>query len=127
MNENEIGKIIVNEAIRIHQKLGSGLLESVYEIILAKQLEKKGLSVKRQVAIPIVFEGITFNEAFRADLIVNDKVIIELKSVETLNNVHKKQLLTYLKLTKMKLGYLLNFGDALMRDGIVRTINGIIE
>jgi GxxExxY protein len=124
MNENEIGKIIVDCAIQLHQALGPGLLESVYEILLAKRLEKRGLSVKRQVPVTIEFEGERFDEAFRADLLVNEKVLVELKSVEKANPAHKKQLLTYLKLTGLKLGYLLNFGEALMKEGITRTING---
>ena len=124
MTENEIGTIVVDEAISIHRELGPGLLESVYEIIMMHRLRKHGLDVERQVSIPVEFDGIKFDEGFRADLIVNGKVLLELKSVETLNNAHKKQLLTYLKLTGLKLGYLLNFGDELMKDGITRTING---
>ena len=124
MKENDIGTIIVDCAVRLHQGLGPGLLESVYEITLARQLEKQGLSVQRQVAVPIEFEGDRFDEGFRADLIVDGKVIVELKSVETVCPAHKKQLLTYLRLTGMKLGYLLNFGEALMKEGITRTING---
>ncbi len=127
MKENDIGTIIVNESIHLHQALGPGLLESVYEAILARRLTKRGLSVERQVPISIEFDGEHFEEGLRADLIVNDKVIIELKSVERVNNAHKKQLLTYLKLTGMKLGYLLNFGEDLMKKGIIRTINGILE
>ncbi|MBP3303206.1 MAG: GxxExxY protein [Opitutales bacterium] len=123
MNENEIGNIIVATAIRLHQELGPGLLESVYEAILAKLLKDQGLDVKRQVPIPFEYEGMRFEEEFRADLVVEDKVIVELKSVEILNNAHKKQLLTYLKLTGKKLGYILNFGGALMKDGIVRSVN----
>ena len=91
---------------------------------MAQRLEKRGLSVKRQVAVAIEFEGERFDEGFRADLVVNDKVIVELKSVEKTSPAHKKQLLTYLKLTGLKLGYLLNFGEALMKNGITRTING---
>ena len=124
MNENEIGSLIVDCAVRLHRALGPGLLETVYEVTLARQLEKRGLSVHRQVPIAIQFEGAKFDEGFRADLIVDDKVIIELKSVEKLNPAHKKQLLTYLKLSGMKLGYLLNFGEALMKDGITRIIHG---
>jgi len=124
VNENDIGTIIVDDAIHLHQALGPGLLESVYEVLLARRLAKRGLDVTRQVAIPIEFEGERFEEGFRADLIINSKVIVELKSVEKVNNAHKKQLLTYLKLTGMKLGYLLNFGDELMKKGITRTING---
>jgi len=127
MNENEIGKIIVNSAVTLHRELGPGLLESVYEVILAHELEKCGLAVERQVSIPIEYHGISFSEGFRADIIVEQKVIIELKSVETINKSHKKQLLTYLRLADYKLGYLLNFGEALMKDGIYRIINGTIS
>jgi len=124
MHENEIGTLIVDCAVHLHQGLGPGLLETVYETVLARRLEKCGLQVDRQVPIPIEFDGEKFNEGFRADLIVEGKVIIELKSVEKVSPAHKKQLLTYLKLTGLKLGYLLNFGDALMKNGITRTING---
>ena len=127
MKENDIGSIIVESAIYIHKELGPGLLESVYEVILAKVLTRKGLSVQRQVSIPIEFEGERFEESFRADMVVEGKVMIELKSVEILHPSHKKQLLTYMKLAKMKLGYILNFGEELMKNGIVRTINGILE
>jgi len=124
MNENEIGAIVVDCAVKIHMRLGPGLLESVYETVLAYELEKRGLSVERQVPIPIYYDDICFEEGFRADAIVDRKVILELKSVECITNAHKKQLLTYLRLSGMKLGYLLNFGEALMKDGITRTING---
>jgi GxxExxY protein len=127
MTENEIGKIIVNTAVNLHKDLGPGLLESVYEIILVKQLTKCGLSVQRQVKIPFEYEGEHFDEGFRADIVVEGKVIIELKSVEKLIPVHKKQLLTYLRLTDMKLGFVLNFGGALMKDNMERIINGMIE
>jgi GxxExxY protein len=126
MHENEIGTVIVDCAVKLHKNLGPGLLESVYEAVLAKQLQLAGLTVHRQVPIPIVYEGISLDEGFSADLIVNQSVIIELKSVETLHPVHKKQLLTYLKLTGLKLGYLLNFGDELMKNGITRIINGAL-
>ena len=124
MTENEIGRIIVDCAVRLHKELGPGLLESVYEVLLAHLLESEGLKVKRQVPIPIEFHGTKFDEGFRADIIVNDKVIVELKSVESASKVHKKQVLTYLKLTGFKLGYLLNFGEAFMKDGISRILNG---
>lgn len=124
MHENEIGTVIIDCAIHLHQALGPGLLETVYEATLAKKLEDRGLTVQRQVPIAIEFEGQKFDEGFRADLIVGGKVIIELKSVEKVHPAHKKQLLTYLRLTGMKLGYLLNFGDSLMKDGITRTIHG---
>ncbi|NOZ39012.1 MAG: GxxExxY protein [Planctomycetes bacterium] len=124
MHENEIGTVIIDCAVHLHQSLGPGLLETVYEVTLARKLEKRGLSVQRQIPIAIEFEGHRFEEGFRADLIVEGKVILELKSVENVHPAHKKQLLTYLRLTGMKLGYLLNFGDALMKDGITRIING---
>jgi len=127
MNENEIGAIIVDCAVNVHRSLGPGLLETVYEVVLAHELEGCGLLVNRQVSIPITYNGINFNEGFRADIVVEDKVIIELKSVESVNRVHKKQVLTYLKLTNYKLGYLLNFGEALMKDGLSRIINGDIN
>ena len=122
-----MGRIIVDRAVRLHMALGPGLLETVYEVLLADQIQKAGLEVRRQVAIPIEFEGIRFDEGFRADVVVEDKVIVELKSVERVSRAHQKQVLTYLKLTGMKLGFLLNFGEALMKDGIHRIINGSIE
>jgi len=124
MSENEIGSIIVDSAVDLHRNLGPGLLETVYEVTLARALERRGLAVQRQVSVPIEYQGETFSEGFRADLIVGDLVIVELKSIERVTPAHKKQLLTYLRLTGLKLGYLLNFGEALMRDGITRTING---
>ena len=127
MTENEIGKMVVDAAIHLHQALGPGLLESVYEVTLARRLEKRGLSVVRQVGVSIEFEGEKFDVGFRADLIIEGKVILELKSVEKISPAHKKQLLTYLKLTGLKLGFLLNFGDELMKNGITRTINGNLE
>lgn len=125
MTENEIAKIVVDAAFQIHKGLGPGLLESVYEVVLAHVLKKRGLKVKRQVPVAIVFEGIKFDEGFRADLIVEDKVIVELKSVEKVMPVHKKQLLTYLRLTDKRLGLLINFGSELIRDGISRVVNGL--
>jgi len=125
MNEDEISAIIVDTAVYIHKKLGSGLLENVYEVILSKLLVQKGLHVQRQVSIPIEFEGEYFDEGFRVDIFVEGKVIIELKSVEKIALIHKKQLLTYLKLTKTKLGIILNFGAAIMKDGIDRVVNGL--
>jgi len=127
VSENEIGDIIIDTAINLHKNLGSGLLESVYDVILMKLLIKNGMFVQRQVSIPIEFEGEHFDEGFRVDLFINGKVIIELKSVEKITDAHKKQLLTYLKLTNTKLGYILNFGAGLMKDGIIRTVNGLSE
>ena len=125
MTENEIAKIIVDAAFQIHKRLGPGLLETVYEVVLAHALKTRGLRVERQVPVAIVFDGIKFNEGFRADLIVEDKVIVELKSVEKVIPVHKKQLLTYLRLTDKKLGLLINFGSELIRDGISRVVNNL--
>ena len=127
MKENEIGTIVVDSAIMVHRELGPGLLESVYEVVMAHQLRERGLDVRRQVPVPIEYRGIKFDEGFRADIIVEDKVIIELKSTERVNASHKKQVQTYLRLTGCKLGYLLNFGEALMRNGITRCVNGLEE
>ena len=109
----------------IHRELGPGLLESVYEAVMARQLTDKGLAVERQVPIPIRFQEIIFEEGFRADLFVERKVIIELKSVERLQPVHSKQLLTYLRLTGCRLGLLINFGENLLKDGFKRVANGL--
>ena len=125
MDENEISKIIINCAIEIHKKLSIGLLESVYEIVLAYELESVGLKVDRQKPIPLIYKELKFLEAFRADLIVNESVIIEIKSVEKIAKVHCKQLLTYLRLMNKKLGILLNFGEEIMKDGIHRAVNGL--
>ena len=127
MTENEIAKIIVDIAFKIHIALGPGLLESVYEVVMAHELAKRGLRVERQVIIPIVYDGVVIEEAFRADLIVNGLVIVELKSVETIAPVHPKQLLTYLRLSNKKLGLLINFGAPLMKHGITRIMNGLSE
>lgn len=125
MKENEIGTVVIQAAIEVHRTLGPGLLESVYEVVLAHELIQRGLRVERQVPISISYKGVTFDEAFRADLVVEGKVIIELKSVEQMNKAHRKQIQTYLRLTGLKLGYLLNFGAALMKEGIVRAVNGL--
>ncbi|MCE9501512.1 MAG: GxxExxY protein [Leptospira sp.] len=123
MKENEIAKIIVDACYKIHTTLGPGLLESVYEIILIKELTKRGLKVESQINIPIVYEDLKIDNAFRADLIVNGIVIVEIKSVEQTAKVHYKQLLTYLRLSHNKLGLLINFGDNLIKDGITRIVN----
>lgn len=125
MNENEIGKITLDAAFAVHRELGPGLLESVYEAVLAAELLQRGLSVERQVPVTIRYKGMTFDEAFRADLVVEEKVIVELKSVERVSEAHKKQVQTYLRLTECKLGFLLNFGEALMKRGITRVVNGL--
>ncbi len=125
--ENEIARHIVDAAFRVHQQLGPGLLESVYEVVLEYELKKRGLATSRQLAVPIEYDGLKFDTGFRADLLVSDKVIIELKSVESVAAVHKKQLLTYLRLADKRLGLLINFGEAYIRDGISRVVNGLPE
>ena len=125
MTENEISKVILDSACSVHKELGPGLLESVYEIVLAYELQQRGLRVNRQVPVTIHYRDMTFDAAFRADLVVEEKVIVELKSVEQISEVHKKQVQTYLRLKGCKLGFLLNFGAALMKRGIVRVVNGL--
>lgn len=125
MNENELFSKIVNCCYHIHQKLGPGLLESVYEEVLCYELLEIGLSYTRQTIIPVCYNELILEMGFRADLIVENKVIIELKSVESIAPVHKKQLLTYLKLTGLKLGLLVNFNEALIKDGINRIVNNL--
>lgn len=125
MTENEIAKIIVDICFKIHKTLGPGLLESVYEEVLCYELMKNNLSFTRQQGLPVVYEQVQLDIGFRADIIVENKVILELKSVEKLAPVHPKQLLTYLKLTGHKLGLLINFNEALMKDGIKRIVNNL--
>jgi GxxExxY protein len=125
--ENEIAREIVDAAFHIHKALGPGLLETVYEVVLARELERRGLSAIRQQPVPIVYGDLKFDEGFRADLIVEGKVIVELKSVEQIAPVHKKQLLTYLRLADKRLGLLINFGSAVIKDGISRIVNGLEE
>ena len=120
---NSISGTIVDVAFHIHRTLGPGLLESVYERILAHELERRGLKVKRQKPVPIEFDGIRFEEGFWADLIVKNCVVVELKSVEELSRVHSKQLLTYLRLLDHRLGLLVNFGAPVIKDGIRRIVN----
>jgi GxxExxY protein len=125
MNENELSRIIVDISYRIHRKLGPGLLESVYEAILFYELSSLNLKVERQKPIPILWKEIQLDIGFRSDLILENKVIIEIKSVEQISNVHPKQLLTYLKVTKLKLGLLINFNEALIKNGITRIVNNL--
>jgi len=126
MTENEIGNILIETAVNIHQELGPGLLETVYEVILANELRRQGIKVERQSPVEIEYQGVKFKEAFRADLIIEKKVIVELKCVAKISNAHRKQLLTYLRLTDIKLGYLLNFSEVLMKNGITRTVNQLV-
>jgi GxxExxY protein len=127
MTENEIARQIVDAAYKVHTTLGPGLLESVYEAALAHELEQRGLAVEKQKPILIVYDGVIFDEGFRADLVVEDKVIVELKSVEEVAPVHNKQLLTYLRLADKRLGLLINFGATLIKDGITRVVNHLQE
>ena len=127
MTENEIAKQILDAAFRVHTKLGPGLLESVYEVIMAYELKNRGLSAERQKAMPIMYDDIRFDEAFRSDIVVNGKVIAELKFVEALLPVHAKQVLTQLRLSGLKLGLLVNFGEAHLKNGIKRIINGQLD
>jgi GxxExxY protein len=125
MSENEIAKIIVNTSYDIHVQLGPGLLESVYEEILSYELQNQGLKVERQKPIPVYWKGNKMDIGFRADLIVENKVVVEIKSVELIAPVHPKQLLTYLKITGLKLGLLINFNEKLIKDGITRIVNNL--
>jgi GxxExxY protein len=125
MTENDISRIVVDCCFKIHTTLGPGLLESVYEEVLSHELIKKRLIVERQKGIPVIYENMKMELGFRADLIVENKVIIELKSVDAIAPVHSKQLLTYLKLTGLKLGLLVNFNEALIKDGIKRIVNNL--
>lgn len=127
MTENEIARQIVDAAYKIHTTLGPGLLESAYEAILAHELQKRGLRVVRQKPIPVVYDGLHLEIGYRADLIVEDKVIVEIKSVEKLAPVHMKQLLTYLRLADKRLGLLVNFGEALIKNGLKRVVNRLEE
>ncbi len=127
MTENAVAKQIVDVAYRAHQVLGPGLLESVYEAVLARELKKRGLSVTQQQVIPVVYEGTRFEMGFRADLVVQDSVIVEIKSIAEITALHKKQLLTYLRLADKRLGLLINFNVALIKDGITRMVNGLEE
>ncbi|MDP8205304.1 MAG: GxxExxY protein [Candidatus Electryonea clarkiae] len=123
MTENEIATIVVDAAFHMHKQLGPGLFESVYEACLAHELSKRGLNVWQQVPIKVSYDELEFKEGFRADLIVEKKLIIEIKSLESIHPVHKKQLLTYLRFADIRLGLLINFGEALIKDGITRVVN----
>ena len=127
MDENTIETKLIEAAIEAHREIGPSLLESVYEAALAYELKQMGLCVERQVPVSLNYKGILFDEGFRADLIIEDKVIAELKSVEKVSPANKKQTQTYLRLTGNKLGYLLNFGGEVMKTGITRCVNGLPE
>ncbi|MGA2033523.1 MAG: GxxExxY protein [Thermoguttaceae bacterium] len=127
MTENEIATVVVDAAYCIHKHFGPGLHETVYEVTLVHELKKRGLQVERQKAIAVKYDSITFHEGFRANVVVDEKVVLELKSVENLHSVHRKQLLTYLRLMNKRLGLLINFNEELIRDGISRVVNGLPE
>lgn len=127
MTENEIARHVVDAAYKVHVTLGPGLLESVYEAVLTYELQQRGLRVQTQVPIPVTYGAIRLEAGFRADLVVDGKFIVEIKSVEKTAPVHKKQLLTYLRLADMRLGLLINFGEATIKAGIMRVVNGLEE
>ncbi len=123
MEIEEIARGVVDSGYKVHTGLGPGLLESVYEVVLAKLLTDRGFCVERQKAVPIIFEGLRFEEGFRADLLVEGKLLVEIKSVENLSPVHGKQVLTYLRLLNLPLGFLMNFGAPVFKNGIKRIVN----
>jgi GxxExxY protein len=125
MHENEISREIVDAAYKIHRKLGPGLFESAYERVMRYELEKRGLIVVTQHPVPVIYESVHIDEAFRADLIVQEKVIVELKSVEAIAAIHRRQLLTHLRLSELRLGLLVNFNVDLIKNGITRIANGL--
>ena len=124
---NDITSEIIDAAIKIHRVLGPGLFESVYEEVMAYELTKKGMIVERQLAIPVHYENIKMDVGFRADLLVDKEVIVEIKSIEAVKPVHKKQVVTYLRLTKNKIGLLINFNEELLKNGITRLFNNQIK
>lgn len=126
MNENDISKIVYDCALKVHTKLGPGLLENVYEECLFFELYNLGLTVEKQKALPVIYDNFKMEIGYRVDLMIENKFIVEIKSVESLNDVHFAQLLTYLKLSECKLGYLINFNVALLKNGVKRVINGIL-
>ena len=125
MTENSLSRSILDAAFLVHTRLGPGLLETVYEIVLAYELRKQGFAVERQISIPIRYDGLIFDEGFRADLVVENLVLVELKSVESLTGVHPKQVLTQLRFSGLRLGLLINFGEAHLKNGIKRIANGL--
>ncbi len=126
MTENEISEIVFESGLKVHRNLGPGLLESAYEECLYYELTKIGLRVEKQKALPLVYEEVRLDAGYRIDLLVENKLIIEIKSVEELHDIHLAQILTYLKLSNCKLGLLINFNSLLFKDGVKRVINGIL-
>lgn len=125
--EDQLSEVIVDAAFQVHNELGPGLLESVYEVVLAHELNSRGLNAQRQVPIPVKYKNFSFDEGFRADIIVDNAVLVELKSIERLAAAHKKQVLTYLKMASLKLGFLMNYGEPLFKNGVFRIVNGLVE
>ena len=125
MTENEISKIIFDAGLKIHRKIGTGLYERVYEECLYSELKKSGLAVQKQKPLPLIYEEVKLDVGYRIDIVVEDKLILEIKSVDALNEVHFAQLLTYLKLTNCKLGLLINFNVVLIKNGIKRVANNL--
>ncbi len=125
MELDDLTGIIIDESLQIHRELGPGLLESVYEVVLARTLEDRGLKVERQKPIAFTYRNHVFEEGFRVDLLIESKVVIELKSVERVSAVHGKQLLTYLRLMRLPLGLLINFGAATLKEGLQRVVNNL--
>jgi len=123
-NVNEVTREIIDAAYAVHSRLGPGLFESVYEAVLGKAVEHRGLAVRRQVPVPLEIDGLHFEEAFRIDLLIDERVVVELKSIEKLAPVHAKQVLTYLRLMDLEVGLLINFGGATLREGLRRIVNG---
>ena len=125
MDENELSKIILEAAIKVHRQLGPGLLENAYQECLVYELRKQGLRVEREKPLPLVYEEVKLDVGYRADIVVESKVIVETKSVDAVNNIHLSQVLTYLKLSGCKLGLLINFNVLLLKDGFKRVVNGL--
>ena len=125
MNENEIAKIVVDVAFKIHTQIGPGLLESAYQAFMVFEQKKRGLSVESEVPMPVQYDGVRVDVGYRADLLIEKSVIVELKSIEKVIDIHKKQLLTYLKMSNLRLGLLINFGVPLIKDGITRIVNDL--
>lgn len=125
MTENEISKVVFDCALKVHRNLGPGLLESAYEECLFFELNKAGLKVKKQFGLPLIYEDVNLDVGYRVDILVEDKVVIEIKAVDALNDVHLAQVLTYLKLSECKLGMLINFNVSLIKNGIKRVANGL--
>jgi len=121
---NEVTREIVDAAYSVHSRLGPGLLESVYEALLSREMERRGFTVRRQMAVPLEVDGLHFDEAFRIDLLVDERVVVELKSIERLSPIHTKQLITYLRLMNLQVGLVINFGGMTLKEGLRRVVNG---